>query len=152
MMNKEINDKQKKAQLSVEHLVIVGLSLMVIIPATYILFNFAQNTSDLTQDMQIKNIGEVIIYYARDMYLKGPDNLVTMDLALPESVANMSIVSGNEIVIVYRTIKGPSEAVFFTDFPLINDSGASDGGVVNRPGLVKLIINSTDSGVMIRKK
>lgn len=149
---KRNNASNKKAQLSVEHLVIVGLSLMVIIPSTLLLFNFAKNTSDLTQSMQIKSIGETINYYARDMYLKGPDNMVSITVVLPDSAANMSIVSGDEIVIVYRTINGPSEAVFFADYPLIGALGNSDEIIVDRPGIVNLIINSTESGVMVRER
>ncbi len=142
----------KKGQLSVEHLVIVGLSLMVILPSTYLLLNFANNTSDLLISQQIKSVGDVIIFYGRDMYLRGEGNYISMTVVLPDTVKNMSVVSGSELVINYRTVKGPNEAVFFTDYPLVGATGSSNELVVDRAGLVNLAINMTSNGVVIKER
>ena len=139
----------KKGQLSVEHLVIVGLSLMVILPSTYLLLNFANNTSDLLISQQIKSVGDVIIFYGRD---RGEGNYISMTVVLPDTVKNMSVVSGSELVINYRTVKGPNEAVFFTDYPLVGATGSSNELVVDRAGLVNLAINMTSNGVVIKER
>ena len=61
----------RKGQLSVEHLVIVGLSLIVILPSTLLLLNFAKGTSDLVNNKQIESVGRSIALYGQDVYLKG---------------------------------------------------------------------------------
>ena len=142
----------KKGQLSVEHLVIVGLSLMVILPATYMLLHFAKTTSDFVNAEQMKSAGNVISYYGRDVYLKGPGNVVTITVLLPENVKNVSVAGGNELVLYYRTLKGPNEAVFFLDFPVGGPSHTGNEVAINRNGLVDILLNSTNRGVVISEK
>jgi hypothetical protein len=135
----------KKGQLSVEHLVIVGLSLMVIIPGAFLLLKFAESTNDQVYSEQIRAIGSTIVFNGRDVYLKGSGNLVSVTLIMPDVVSNISISNGDELIVNYRTLQGTSQAVFFLDYPVVGPNGNSNEVLADRAGILNVVINSTDS-------
>lgn len=137
-----------KGQLSVEHLVIIGLSLVVIIPATFLLLKYSESTADMVNSDKIKNIGDLLVYNGRDVYYKGPGNLVTIDLVLPDVIKNITLTSGNELVVGYRTLQGPSQAVFFLDFNAVGPNNLGDDVVIERSGITTFVISSTTAGVV----
>lgn len=137
-----------KGQLSVEHLVIVGLSLVVIIPATFLLLKYAESTSDMVNSEKIKNIGDILVYNGRNVYYKGPGNLISVDLVLPDVIKNITLSSGSELVIGYRTLQGPSQAVFFLDFNAVGPNNLGEDIVIERSGIVTFVISSNTAGVV----
>lgn len=135
-----------KGQLSVEHLVIVGLSLMVIVPATFLLVKYSESTADQANSERIKDLGDLLVYNGRDIYFKGPGNLISLGLVIPQVVENISLEGGSELVVGYRTLQGPSQAVFFLDYPAVGPNDLPSELIIDRSGIANFVMNTTETG------
>lgn len=113
--------REKRGQVSLEYLVILGMALAVLIPATYLFYDYSQSTNERVVRGQIDVIGSKVITQAKAMYALGRNNRVTIDLTIPSPVINVTILDGMELVLTYRSRQGVQDAVYFSD---VNITGA----------------------------
>ena len=109
---------KSKAQVSVEYLIIIGLSFAILIPGGYFFYNYSKSSNDGTIRTQITQIGTSMITSSESIYGLSEGSLVTLDLRYPSNIRDVYILSGNELVIKYELSSGMNEAVFFSKVEL----------------------------------
>jgi hypothetical protein len=103
---------------------------MLLIPATIIFTSYARNTNDEVLSNQLNLIGNTVLNKAEEMYVLGSGSWVTIDANIPDAVEYVYIANGDELVFVYDTVNGRSNAVFFSQRFKLNN-GTTGGCVVN---------------------
>lgn len=110
----EIKSKAKsKAQISVEYLIIIGISLGILIPGGYFFYNYSRTSNEGTTRSQITQIGTTFITTAESIYSLAEGSMVTLDFRYPKNIREVYILDGKEVVIRYELSSGMNEAVFF---------------------------------------
>lgn len=109
---------KSKAQVSVEYLIIIGLSFSILIPGGYFFYNYSKNSNEGTIRTQITQIGTAMITSAESIYGLSEGSLVTLDLRYPPNIRDIYILGGKELVIKYELSSGMNEAVFFSKVTL----------------------------------
>ncbi len=103
-----------RGQSSVEYLSIVAVALMILVPSSYLFFDFSQGSTDQVSASQLNLIGNTIIHEAEKMFVLGSDSWVTIDISFPNSLDEAKIVDGKEMYFSYASSKGSTYVVFFT--------------------------------------
>ncbi|MEK6962818.1 MAG: hypothetical protein AABX70_00215 [Nanoarchaeota archaeon] len=107
-----------RGQVSVEYLVILGVILVIMVPAGLLLFERARQTTDQIASSQVIRIGSDLINNIIAVYSLGKNSWTTLEVNFPSNSKEFYVNSDNEIVVAFETNKGLSEAIFFTDIPL----------------------------------
>jgi len=140
-----------KGQISFEYLVIVGLALLVIVPALLFFLTFTRGGDDSVTHARVAEIGSEMIAVSSEVFALGRSSWLTLDTSIPESVENITIInntnSPDELVITYRTKNGLSQGVFFSKVPLSNNSAILEDSspalvFADRVGVVSLRFTS----------
>jgi len=113
-----LNMKRGKAQVSVEYLVIIGLSFAVLIPTSYFFYQYSQKSSEGVVRQQITQIGNEVLKNAETIYGLSDGTLTTVTLKYPSNIRDMYILSNNELIIRYEISSGINDAVFYSKVPL----------------------------------
>ena len=123
---------KNKAQISLEYLIIIGLSFAVLIPTGYFFYSYSQSSSEETVRLQISQLGSEMVNNAESIYGLADGSLLTLDLKYPSNVRNIYILNSKELIINYELSSGVNDAVFFSRIPL---SGAYylNGSLCNLP-------------------
>ena len=144
----------RRAQGAIEYLSIVGIALMVLIPATILFLNYSKSTSDGVIANQLNFAGLEIYENAEKMFVIGKGSWVTLEINMPDSYKDGGIVGNNEMFFTYSTSQGESQAVFFFDkFYVSNgrDECNSYCDLSFNPGVNRVRIESNGTTVFIRK-
>lgn len=141
----------RKAQVSIEYLFILSLALAIIIPGSALFYNYSKDSNERIVSSQINRIGNNIITNAEQMYTIGKDSWITLEVSFPESTIDAYIVDNSELVITYKTSRGITESVFFTDIPI---EGTYSGNVSSEfhDGNMKIKIESEGDSVLIGER
>lgn len=108
--------KLKKAQTSVEFLIVTGIIILFLIPAVYYFIISVYGTNSEIVASQVNKVGNDIKNGAREMYIIGEESWITINTNIPEEVYEIKITNdGKELVISYNTRTGDSDSVYFTD-------------------------------------
>lgn len=145
---------RRRAQASVEYLFVVALALLLIIPATYLFFDFSKDSEDSVVAAQINRLGLQITTKAEEIYVLGNNSRVTLELSVPDAIASAIIYDERELVMSYYTQSGTSQAVFFTDFNMTNGTHRCVSNPCNvslPPGLVRLRVISRGDHVWVAR-
>jgi uncharacterized protein (UPF0333 family) len=118
LKSKSILLKKSKAQVSVEYLVIIGISLALLVPGGYFFYNYSRTSNEGTIRSQISQIGSNIIVSAESIYGLADGSMVTIDLRYPNNIREIYFLDGKELVIKYELSGGINEAVFFSKINL----------------------------------
>lgn len=110
----------RKAQSSVEYMFIVVLALTLILPASFLFFDFSKSSEDAVIGSQINRVGNEILATTEQVYVIGNGSRVTLELVLPETLESVVIYDEVELVISYHTQTGLSQAVFFSGLNITN--------------------------------
>lgn len=105
----------RKSQASLEYMVILAFTLLILLPAFYIFYSFTSQSNQQIADAQIDTIGTSIIENAQFVHYAGESSKVTLDLDLPTNVQNISIVANRELVFKILSEEGEKNLVFFSD-------------------------------------
>lgn len=109
---------QDKGQSSLEYLLVVALTFVIIIPATYLFFAYSRDSSAEISDSQIIKLGRVLVDRAEIIFYSGQGSKTVLELNVPENIEGVSIIDGREIVFNISTNFGFSEVVFFSSVNL----------------------------------
>lgn len=115
-----LSKKKSKAQVSVEYLIIIGISFAILIPAGYFFYNYSKSSNEGSIRTQITQIGTSVLTNAESVYGLSDGSLVTLDVRYPNNVRDVYILDNRELVIKYELSSGINEAVFFSN---VNISG-----------------------------
>ena len=101
-MKKRGTHAKKKSQVAVEHLIIVGLIIIILIPTAYFLFTYQGSSSDAIKASKIEGAANQIIKAANNLYNYGTESKTTIEVTIPEGVQSISFLE-NEVVFNYLT-------------------------------------------------
>jgi hypothetical protein len=118
----------KTAQISLEYLIIIGLSFAILIPAGDFFYDYSRSSNDETVRSQINDLGNRILVNAEAVYGLTGDSMITLDLTYPDKILDMYILNNGEVIIRYELQSGINEAVFFSRIPLSGPYNHTSGG------------------------
>ena len=123
------------AQVSFEYILIIALTFAIIVPTTYLFYNYSKESSQDITDGQITKLGRVIIDSSETIFYSGIGSKTTLDLNIPNSIRNVLIIDGRELVFNVTSSSGISEIVFFSSVNLTTDGSNCNKNVCSIPGL-----------------
>lgn len=135
-----------KAQSAVEYLMIIGLTLGIILPTTYLFFRYSSQSNEQIIDSQINQVGKSIIDTAEIVYFSGKDSKIIIDFKIPKYMDSVSILGDRELVITRSSEIGINEMVFFSSEDIKIKPGAGLLEYIASPGLKKVKIQAVDDG------
>jgi hypothetical protein len=136
-----------RAQISIEYLVIMGVTLGILIPAVFFFYTYSKSDTGSTTSAQINEIGLRAVSTVKGTYALGTGAWQTLEFSMPESVTRV-YVNNTELVFVYDTSSGESTAVFFSN---VNMTSTNPDGNISQthPGLTKYRFTSQGGTVLI---
>ncbi|MFH1590109.1 MAG: hypothetical protein ABIB43_06085 [archaeon] len=141
----------RKAQISVEYLFILGLALAIIVPGSMMFYSYSQESNDRLVAGQINQIGKNIINQAKEVETIGKNSWTTLEVTFPNAVISAYVVGDYELIIPYETKSGITEAVFFSDAKI---QGVYNNNISQdfHTGFMKIRIESTGEYVLLQEK
>ena len=138
---------QIKGQSSLEYLLVVALTFAVIVPATYLLYNYSKESSQEISDARVMQIGRTIVDTSESIFYNGQGSKTVLEINVPDNVKTALIIDGREIVFNITTSFGVSEAVFFSSVNITTKSENCNLNIcsipeLGSPGLKKLKIEA----------
>ena len=126
-----------------EYLLIVALTFVLVVPSSYLFYNYSRDSSQELVDAQITNIGRTIINSAESLFYSGQGSKTTLEVNVPDNVASSVIIDGKELVFNVTTPFGTSEIVFFSSINLTTDGANCNGNIcslawLGSPGFKKV--------------
>lgn len=106
------------SQSSLEYLLIVALTFAIIVPTTYLFYNYSKGSSQEIADSQITKVGTSIIDTAESIFYSGEGSKTVVELNIPEKVESAMIIDGRELIFNLTNDFGVSEIVFFSSVNL----------------------------------
>ena len=130
-----------------EYLLVVALTFVIIIPATYLFFAYSRDSSAEIYDSQIIKLGRVIVDRAEIIFYSGQGSKTVLELNVPENIEGVSIIDGRELVFNLSTNFGFSEVVFFSSVNLTSKESDCNQNVCRlnelaTPGFRKLKVEA----------
>jgi hypothetical protein len=95
-----------KAQVSVEYLLVLALSFLMLIPGLYLVLDYTNDSSAQIILYQINQIGQLMVETAQTVDGYGTDARIVVELDLPEGIRNISILNNT-----YLSIDATSVAI-----------------------------------------
>lgn len=128
--------EHKKAQSSMEFLILMGFLTFVIIGILTIGYFYSGTINDNIKSGQISNFANKIISTSETVFYAGEPSKATISVHLPENVEDIEIVDNN-IVITYRLTSGENKVSFSSNVPIAENISAE---LSSGSGLKNLII------------
>ncbi len=107
-----------KAQSSLEYLLVVALTFIIIIPTTYLFYSYSKESTQEIKDAQITKIGTTIIDSAKFIFYSGEGSKTELEFNIPDNVNSVNIFDERELVFNIETEFGNSDIVFFSNVPI----------------------------------
>jgi uncharacterized protein (UPF0333 family) len=121
-----LHKMQKRGQLSIEYLMIIGFSLFII---TILMLVYSQQTTQQGSEIaftQVNKVGKKIVDTAQEIFYRGADSRKTIQIYMPANVKNSTVFS-NAIVFAVETNQGISELDYPSSVQLQGDLPESQG-------------------------
>lgn len=147
--------RQKKAQSSVEYIIIVSLALLIIIPSSFVFINYVNSSKVTVLHSHVFNIGNNLVDSATKVYSIGDNSWQTIEISIPEEVQHIKLYNSSsysEVVINYG-LESYSDGVFFSDIKLCNETtcDCTNGCTLDyHVGVNKIRVVSVDGKVHFR--
>ena len=144
------------AQSSVEYLLVVAITLAIILPTTYLFYNYSKESSQEIADSQIIQFGRTLVDASESIFYSGQGSKTVLDMNVPEKIVGAVIIDGKELVLNMSTPFGISEIVFFSSINLTTIGAYCSNNVCNIPefiipGLKKIKVEAINTeSVMIQ--
>lgn len=103
-----------KAQAALEYLMVTAISLMVIVPTTYLFYSYSRASSQNLIYPQINDIGRTIISNSESVYFSGEYSKIVLDINIPDDINDVYIIDNRELVFETETDLGFNDLVFFS--------------------------------------
>lgn len=88
----------RKSQAAIEYIVVIGIALALLLPAVYMFMRTTQRTSETTSSYQLARIANELVENAKAVYAMGSPSWITMEITLPDSFKNATVINGEELV------------------------------------------------------
>lgn len=126
---------QVKSQSSLEYLLVVALTFAIIVPATYLLYNYSKESSQEISDARVTQLGRAIIDASESIFYNGQGSKTVLEINVPDNVNTALIIDGRELVFNITTSIGVSEVVFFSSVNITTKGEKCNLNICNIPEL-----------------
>ncbi|MBI2558930.1 hypothetical protein HYW20_06425 [Candidatus Woesearchaeota archaeon] len=116
--------KSFKGQSSLEYVMIVALTFLIVVPTTYLFYSYSKESSQEISDAQVTKLGRGIIDASESIFYSGQGSKTVLELNVPDRVQGAKIIDGRELVFTVSSSVGDTELVFFSSV-LITTTGCS---------------------------
>jgi uncharacterized protein (UPF0333 family) len=100
---------KKRGQIATEYLILIGIILLLLVPATAIYFKYIQNSNYSTSLAEAQDAVNTLIIESEELYyLPGSQKIITLNF--PDRVENFTI-SNKELIFEMRGPKGEQSVV-----------------------------------------
>jgi hypothetical protein len=141
----------KLGQGSFEYILIVAIAMILIVPGVMLFYNYSLKSNEQLMRSQIELIGFDLLDAAEKVYYIGEYSWQSVKITIPDKVTNIYILNNSELVILYDTLSGISEAVFFSDINITPGGYANSISNSMHPGLNIIKVESRGSYVLINE-
>ena len=86
-------EKKRRAQISVEYLMIFGMTMLILVPTIILFKNFAFSSGDEVVSQRIKEVSLKIVDTAREVHYYGPPSKKILTFDLPPNILSMGIMT-----------------------------------------------------------
>ena len=138
-------DGSRRAQMSMEYLAVVGLSLLMIIPMVVLYYRESASLQSDVAASQLEKIGLSLIDAAEEVYYLGPPSQKALVVTFPRGVSSV-VVDPELLTFTYMTPDGESVLSFSSSLPL-NMSGSLRAF----PGPHHILVSANGSFVQLRE-
>ncbi len=146
--------KQAKGQSSFEYMLVVGLTLVLILPTIYLLYTYSLESSKSIESSQLTKIGTDIIDSAESIFYSGKGSKTVLELNIPDSILNAVIIDNRELVFNVSTETGITEILFISAVKLTTVNEKCFENVCkldqfNSPGFKELKLTVTEENLVM---
>lgn len=106
-----------KGQFAVEHMMVVGFSILIIIPVIYMFYTYSSSQTEDLMVQRINDLGNEVIDNAESIYYMGPPAKITIKENFPEKLRSVEVSSNNKELIFYFG-QHNSSIPFLSEIPL----------------------------------
>ncbi|MFT4250847.1 MAG: hypothetical protein ACMXYD_05805 [Candidatus Woesearchaeota archaeon] len=122
----------RRAQVSVEFLLIIGLAMLLMTASTAAIFQFTQSETDANNFAQVASFGQQLLNQANNMYVYGTGSFVVVSGSLPQQTTSAYIVD-DVLIFELATRRGIVPVQLFSTIP-INGSEPGEKQYLNVSG------------------
>ena len=133
----------KKAQVAMEYVLIVGFVLVIMIPAIAVYSKYSATSQDDIIFAKLNNIAQEIVDKVNEVYYYGEGSQNTMTIELPERVHAIEF-DGKEMIITIDDMKGG-----LTEIVKVSDV-FMEGTIYNTPGTKDVVIKAFANKVVVK--
>jgi uncharacterized protein (UPF0333 family) len=136
----------KKAQISVEYLVVVGFVTLAVITILGVGMVYSQSIKDQIKVSQMENFANKVISTSEEVFYPGSPSKATITAYLPEGIKSIVVSEENmkySLVISLETSSGTIVRAFPSNVPI------SISNVDTNPGVKNFEINATEADAVI---
>lgn len=115
-------EARRRAQVSVEYLIIIAFTFAILVPALYFFSSFSQTSSNSIAMAQNTRLGNEMMATVVKVVAQGSGSWRTLETSIPAGVTDINVTGdGQELIIIFDSPYGETRAVFFSDV-LLNAS------------------------------
>ena len=133
--------KNKKAQSSMEFLILMGFLTLIIIGILSIGYFYSSTTNDRIRSSQVSSFANKIISTSETVFYAGEPSKATISVRLTDGIQDIEIIN-DTLIITYSLATGQNKISFSSNVPLAESSTAeisSNSGIKN----LVIVANST---------
>lgn len=118
----------RRAQTSIEYLLLVGFITFIIIGILGIAFIYSASIKDRIKIIQMNNFANKIISASESVFYAGDPSKTTISTYLPEGVESININSAEDLLIIsLQSSSGTSTTAFSSNVPISGSLTISSG-------------------------
>lgn len=138
----------KRAQASVEYLMVVGLAFVIVMPMVYMFYSYTISTQEEVGMAKIHKIGVDMANAAEGVYYLGEPSRTTISVNMPELIYNVTVLGDYDrlLVFYYGDVGFNQPIVIPSKIPLDINLDEKDFS----PGRKALVIEARPDGALIR--
>jgi len=137
--------KSKRAQASMELLILMGFLTFVIIGILGIGYFYSNTINDRIKSNQINNFAVKITSASETVFYAGEPSKSTISAHLPENVQDIEIIE-NTIYITYNVATGQNKIAFQSNVPIIENPSAQ---LTTSSGLKNIVVVANQTHAII---
>jgi len=137
--------KSRKAQASMELLILMGFLTFVIVGILGVGYFYSNTINDRIKSNQINNFATKLTATSETVFYSGAPSKSTVSVHLPENVQNIEIID-NTIVITYNLASGSNKAAYPSEVPIIEDTSAQ---ITTTSGIKNIVITANQTHAII---
>jgi len=116
----------KKAQISMEYMMIVGFLTFVLIGVLGVALYNSNSLRDMIQSRQVGSFGNKIISASESAFYSGKPSKITIVVNIPEGISDVNI-SEDTLFITYQASSGINLVSFPSNVPITGDVSSVSG-------------------------